>query len=180
MFQINNNNFKNLYSTLFLYPAPINLTYFWNFGIYAIVALLIQIVTGILLAMHYIPHLDFAFLSVEHIMRDINNGWLLRYTHSNGASLFFIVVYIHMFRGLYYGSYLYPNQSLWIIGVIIFLLMIITAFFGKNIAKDDLLICSLFSFFSKNSIFSKPVFDKISNLKTFRGLKRHLLCIKQI
>jgi len=130
MFQINNNNFKNLYSTLFLYPAPINLTYFWNFGIYAIVALLIQIVTGILLAMHYIPHLDFAFLSVEHIMRDINNGWLLRYTHSNGASLFFIVVYIHMFRGLYYGSYLYPKQSLWIIGVIIFLLMIITAFFG--------------------------------------------------
>ena len=113
---LKNKTFQNLYTILFLYPAPANLTYFWNFGIYAIIALLIQIVTGILLAMHYIPHLDLAFLSVEHIMRDINNGWLLRYIHANGASLFFIVVYIHMFRGLYFGSFLYPKQFLWAVG----------------------------------------------------------------
>jgi len=131
MFDFTNNNFsKGAYSSLFLYPAPINLTYFWNFGIYAVTALLIQIVTGILLAMHYIPHLDFAFLSVEHIMRDINNGWLLRYTHANGASLFFMVVYIHMFRGLYFGSFLYPKQSLWIIGVLIFFTNDYYSFYG--------------------------------------------------
>lgn len=112
------------------HPSTINLTYFWNFGIYATLCLVIQIITGIFLAMHYTPEIHLAFNSVEHIMRDVNYGWLLRYIHSNGASMFFIVVYIHIFRGLYYGSFVYPRQPLWGIGVIILLLMIITAFLG--------------------------------------------------
>lgn len=112
------------------YPTPINLNYLWSFGSLAGLCLVIQIVTGIFLAMHYTPHIDYAFLSVEHIMRDVNNGWLLRYTHANGASMFFIVVYCHIFRGLYYGSYIYPRGLLWASGVIIFLLMMATAFMG--------------------------------------------------
>jgi len=119
-----------LYNTGFSYPAPPNFTYLWNFGIYALVVLAIQIITGVLLAMHYTAHADLAFASVEHIMRDVNHGWLLRYAHANGASMFFIVVYVHIFRGLYYGSYLYPREYLWISGVVILLLMIITAFMG--------------------------------------------------
>jgi ubiquinol-cytochrome c reductase cytochrome b subunit len=90
----------------------------------------VQIATGIFLAMHYTPHVDLAFLSVEHIMRDVEGGWFLRYMHANGASMFFIVVYIHMFRGLYYGSYASPRELLWCVGVVILLLMIITAFIG--------------------------------------------------
>lgn len=112
------------------YPAPANLNYFWNFGVYALACLGVQIVTGIFLAMHYTPDINLAFNSVEHIMRDVNYGWLLRYVHANGASMFFIVVYTHTFRGLYYSSYLYPRQLLWLVGVIILLLMIITAFLG--------------------------------------------------
>ena len=112
------------------YPSSVNLSYLWNYGSLAGVMLIVQIVTGIVLAMHYTPHVDLAFLSVEHIMRDVNNGWLIRYMHSNGASMFFIVVYIHMFRGLYYGSYLYPRTLVWVIGVLIFFLMIMTAFIG--------------------------------------------------
>ena len=112
------------------YPTPLNLNYFWSFGSTAGLCLVIQIITGILLAMHYTPHVDFAFNSVEHIMRDVNNGWLIRYLHANGASLFFIVVYCHIFRGLYYGSYMYPRQKLWVSGVVIFLLMMATAFMG--------------------------------------------------
>ena len=112
------------------YPTPINLNYFWSFGSAAGICLVIQIVTGIFLAMHYCPNIDLAFDSVEHIMRDVNNGWLIRYTHANGASMFFIVVYCHIFRGLYYGSYIYPREKLWISGVIIFLLMMATAFMG--------------------------------------------------
>jgi ubiquinol-cytochrome c reductase cytochrome b subunit len=121
---------KFFYDLLFLYPAPANLTYLWNFGVYSILALVVRILTGILLAMHYVPYLDYAFLSVEHIMRNVNYGWLLRYVHANGASLFFIVVYIHIFRGLFFGSFMHPRQLLWIVGVIIFILMIVTAFFG--------------------------------------------------
>ena len=121
---------KVIYQSLYNYPAPSNLTYFWNFGVYSIVCLVIQILTGLGLAMHYVPDVELAFFSVEHIMRDVNYGWLLRYTHANGASMFFIVVYIHMLRGLYYGSYIRPRQLLWGIGVIIFLLMIIIAFMG--------------------------------------------------
>lgn len=112
------------------YPTPINIHYAWNFGFLSAMCLIIQIVTGIFLAMHYTPHVDLAFISVEHIMRDVNFGWLLRYIHANGASMFFIVVYIHIFRGLYYGSYAAPRQFVWVIGVIILLLMIITAFIG--------------------------------------------------
>nr|YP_009774158.1 apocytochrome b [Caulacanthus okamurae]QIZ74775.1 apocytochrome b [Caulacanthus okamurae] len=112
------------------YPTPINIHYAWNFGFLSFMCLAIQILTGIFLAMHYTPHVDLAFASVEHIMRDVNYGWLLRYIHANGASMFFIVVYIHIFRGLYFGSYTKPRHIVWVIGVIILLLMIITAFIG--------------------------------------------------
>jgi quinol-cytochrome oxidoreductase complex cytochrome b subunit len=112
------------------YPAPRNLNYWWNFGSLAGIALVLQIVTGIVLAMHYTPHVDYAFDSVERIMRDVNWGWLLRYAHLNGGSMFFIVVYIHMFRGLYYGSYKAPRELLWMLGVVILLLMMATAFMG--------------------------------------------------
>ena len=112
------------------YPSPINLSYAWSFGALAGICLVIQLVTGIFLAMHYTPHIDLAFSSVEHIMRDVNNGWLIRYMHANGASMFFIVVYSHIFRGLYYGSFMAPRQHLWCSGVIIFLLMMATAFMG--------------------------------------------------
>src|ERR687897_1512426 len=112
------------------YPAPRNLSYWWNFGSLAGIALVIQILTGVVLAMHYTAHVDHAFQSVEHIMRDVNFGWLLRYAHSNGASMFFIVVYIHIFRGLYYGSYKAPRELLWMLGVVILLLMMASAFMG--------------------------------------------------
>jgi quinol-cytochrome oxidoreductase complex cytochrome b subunit len=112
------------------YPTPINLNYFYGFGSLAGIMLVIQILTGIFLAMHYTPHIDLAFNSVEHIMRDVNNGWLIRYTHANGASFFFIVVYVHIFRGLYYGSYITPREYLWCSGVVIFILMMATAFMG--------------------------------------------------
>nr|YP_010338918.1 apocytochrome b [Dixoniella grisea]UNJ18990.1 apocytochrome b [Dixoniella grisea] len=112
------------------YPTPINIHYAWNFGFLAAICLIIQILTGIFLAMHYTPHIDLAFLSVEHICRNVNFGWLLRYVHSNGASFFFIAVYIHLFRGLYYGSFSQPRQFVWAIGIIILLLMILTAFIG--------------------------------------------------
>jgi len=112
------------------YPTPTNLSYLWSFGSTAGLCLVIQIVTGIFLAMHYTPHVDLAFSSVEHIMRDVNNGWLIRYLHANGASMFFIVVYSHIFRGLYYGSYMSPREHLWCSGVGIFILMMATAFMG--------------------------------------------------
>lgn len=112
------------------YPTPINLNYLWSFGSAAGICLVIQILTGVFLAMHYTPHVDLAFNSVEHIMRDVNNGWLIRYMHANGASMFFIVVYSHIFRGLYYGSYMFPRGRLWASGVIIFFLMMATAFMG--------------------------------------------------
>jgi len=112
------------------YPTPRNLSYWWNFGSLAGLALVLQIMTGIVLAMHYTPHVDHAFASVEHIMRNVNFGWLIRYAHANGASFFFIVVYIHIFRGLYYGSYKTPRELLWMLGVVILLLMMATAFMG--------------------------------------------------
>ncbi len=112
------------------YPTPKNLSYFWNFGSLAGVTLVIMILTGILLAMQYTANSDLAFDSIERIMRDVNNGWLLRYIHMNGASMFFIVVYIHIFRGLYYGSFKSPREILWILGVLILLLMMATAFMG--------------------------------------------------
>lgn len=112
------------------YPAPRNLNYWWEFGFIAMFMLIIMIATGIFLAMNYTPHVDMAFNSVERIMRDVNYGWLLRYLHMNGASLFFIAVYIHIFRGVYYGSYKAPRELLWMLGVLILLLMIMTAFMG--------------------------------------------------
>jgi ubiquinol-cytochrome c reductase cytochrome b subunit len=112
------------------FPTPRNFNYFWNFGALAMVNLAIMIATGIVLAMHYTPHVDHAFDSVERIMRDVNFGWLIRYMHMNGAHMFFIVVYIHIWRGLYYGSYKEPRELLWILGVVIFILMMATAFMG--------------------------------------------------
>lgn len=112
------------------YPTPANLNYWWNFGFLSAFCLGIQIVTGILLAMNYTPHVDLAMASVEHIMRDIDYGWLMRYIHANGASMFFIMVYIHMGRGLYYGSYMSPKELPWCVGVVIFILMMATAFMG--------------------------------------------------
>ena len=121
---------KWLDAQLIDYPTPKNLNYWWNFGSLAGVMLVVQIVTGIVLAMHYMPHGDYAFDSVEHIMRDVSWGWLLRYLHSNGGSMFFAVVYIHIFRGLYYGSYKAPREILWWFGLIILFLMMMTAFLG--------------------------------------------------
>jgi quinol-cytochrome oxidoreductase complex cytochrome b subunit len=112
------------------YPTPRNLNYWWNYGSLAGIALVIMILTGIMLAMQYTAHVDYAFDSVERIMRDVNYGWLLRYMHMNGGSFFFIVVYIHVFRGLYYGSYKEPRELLWIIGVALLILMMATAFMG--------------------------------------------------
>ncbi|MEW5421286.1 cytochrome bc complex cytochrome b subunit [Amorphus sp. 3PC139-8] len=112
------------------FPTPRNLNYFWTFGAILMMMLVVQIVTGIVLAMHYTANVDLAFESVEKIMRDVNFGWLLRYMHANGASMFFIAVYIHIFRGLYYGSYKAPREILWILGVVIFLLMMATGFMG--------------------------------------------------
>jgi len=112
------------------YPTPKNLNYWWTFGGILTFCLVTQIITGIILAMHYTPHVDFAFNSVEHIMRNVNYGWLIRYIHANGASMFFLAVYIHIFRGLYYGSYKAPREVLWILGVIIYVLMMAAAFMG--------------------------------------------------
>jgi ubiquinol-cytochrome c reductase cytochrome b subunit len=128
---VKRNSFLNImHHTIFTYPAPSNLSYWWNFGSLSFICLIIQVLTGIFLAMHYTAHADLAFLSVEHIMRDVNYGWLIRYMHLNGASLFFLVVYFHMFRGIYYGSYNKPREVLWVLGVLILLLMILTAFMG--------------------------------------------------
>ena len=111
-------------------PTPRNLNYWWNFGSLAGLMLVVQIISGIVLAMHYTPHTSMAFDSVERIMRDVNYGWLVRYMHANGASFFFIAVYTHIFRGFYYGSYKAPREVLWMLGVVIFLLMMATAFMG--------------------------------------------------
>lgn len=112
------------------YPVPRNLNYFWNFGVLAGAALAVQIITGIVLAMHYAANGAVAFDSVERIMRDVPSGWFLRYAHANGASMFFIVVYTHIARGIYYGSYKAPREMVWLLGVVIFLLMMATAFMG--------------------------------------------------
>lgn len=112
------------------YPTPKNLNYWWNFGSLAGVILAIMIFSGIFLVMNYIPHKDMAFISIERIMRDVNWGWLIRYLHMNGASMFFIVIYVHTFRGIYYGSYKAPREVLWIIGILILITMMVTAFTG--------------------------------------------------
>jgi len=119
-----------MYDTALDFPTPKNLNYWWTFGGILALMLGIQLVTGIVLAMHYVPHVDHAFASVERIMRDVNYGWLMRYMHANGASMFFLAVYIHMIRNLYYGSYKAPREVLWILGCVIYLLMMATAFIG--------------------------------------------------
>ena len=119
-----------VHSSFIAYPTPRNLNYFWTFGAILTFMLAAQIVTGVVLAMHYVPSATMAFGSIDHIMRDVNYGWLMRYLHSNGASMFFLAVYFHMFRGIYYGSYKAPREVLWILGVIIYLLMMATAFMG--------------------------------------------------
>src|SRR5712672_4377317 len=122
--------FSFLHHELHEYPTPRNLNYLWNFGSLAGIVLVIMIATGIVLAMRYVPTFGGAFNSVEHIMRDVNYGWLIRYVHTTGASMFFAAVYIHIFRGFYYGSYKAPRELLWILGVVILLLMMATAFMG--------------------------------------------------
>lgn len=119
-----------VYNALFVYPVPSNITYAWNLGVSAGIMLAVQIVTGIILAMYYTPTADLAFASVRHIIMDIDYGSFIRMYHASGSSLFFFVVYLHIFRGLYYGSYAYPRQLVWVSGVIILLIMIVTAFMG--------------------------------------------------
>ncbi|MET0529470.1 MAG: cytochrome b N-terminal domain-containing protein, partial [Microvirga sp.] len=119
-----------VHSSFIAFPVPRNLTYFWTFGAILAFMLVSQIVTGVFLAMYYTPNANLAFQSVEHIMRDVNYGWLIRYLHANGASMFFVAVYIHIFRNFYYGSYKAPREVLYILGVIIFILMMATAFMG--------------------------------------------------
>lgn len=121
---------NTFYNSLITYPVPSNITYAWNLGISAAIMLIVQILTGIILAMYYVPHADLAFISVRHIIDDIDYGLMLRMYHASGSSVFFFVVYLHIFRGLYYGSYSYPRKLVWISGVIILLIMIITAFIG--------------------------------------------------
>ena len=142
------------------FPTPKNFNYFWNFGALAVVNLVIMIITGIFLAMNYQPNTALAFDSVQRIMRDVNYGWLLRYVHQNGASMFFIATYIHIFRGMYYGSYKYPRELLWMIGVVILLLMMATAFMGYVLPWGQMsywgatVITNLFSAFP---IVGKPI-----------------------
>lgn len=112
------------------FPTPKNLNYWWTFGGILAFMLIAQIITGVVMVMHYTPHIDLAFTSIEQTMRDVNYGWLMRYLHANGASMFFIAVYIHIFRGMYYGSYKAPREVSWIIGLLIFLTMMATAFMG--------------------------------------------------
>src|ERR1700754_3971927 len=119
-----------MHSSFVAYPTPRNLNYWWTFGAILSMMLGVQILTGVILAMHYTPNADLAFKSVESIVRDVNYGWMLRNIHAAGASMFFFAVYIHMFRGLYYGSYKEPREVLWILGVIIYLLMMATGFMG--------------------------------------------------
>ncbi len=119
-----------VHSSFIAYPTPRNLNYWWTFGGILSFMLAVQILTGIVLVMHFTPHVDMAFNSVEYIMRDVNYGWLIRYLHATGASMFFLAVYVHIARGMYYGSYKAPREVLWILGVIIYLLMMATGFMG--------------------------------------------------
>jgi len=128
--------FSTIKDSYIFYKTPMNLTYWWNFGVLSLYFLIIQLVTGIFLAMFYDPSILYAFSSIMYINNEIYYGWWIRGLHANGASFFFLSVYLHMFRGLYYGSFLYPRQLLWKTGVILFLLMIITAFLGYYYLED--------------------------------------------
>jgi len=133
---------KVLNNHLSIYPTPMNLSYAWNFGSLAGIVLASQIITGILLAMHYVGHVDLAFNSVVHLMNDVPSGMILRYAHANGASLFFIVVYIHILRGVYYSSGNQPREAVWITGVVILLVMVLTAFIGYTINSQKWILCA--------------------------------------
>ena len=172
-----------LYNHVIRYPTPISLTYAWSFGSLAGISLIIQIVSGIFLSMHYTPHIDLAFDSVEYIMRDVKNGWLLRYIHANGASMFFIVVYCHMGRGLYYGSYMFPRKTLWCSGVVIFLLMMATAFTGYVLPWGQMSFwgatvitnvrgrkVSKMSRFQENSLLLDKSIDELSSFQTAKKI----------
>ena len=141
------------YDTVVAYPTPKNLNYWWTFGGILAVMLVVQILTGVILAMHYVASADHAFASVEHIMRDVNHGWMIRFIHANGASMFFLAVYIHIARGLYYGSYKAPREVLWVLGCVIYLLMMATGFMGYVLPWGQMsyagavVITSLFSAF---------------------------------
>jgi ubiquinol-cytochrome c reductase cytochrome b subunit len=141
-----------------VFPMPRNLNYLWTFGGILTFFLVVQLITGIVLAMHYVPHESMAFDSVEHIMRDVNWGWLLRYMHANGGSMFFLAAYIHIARGMYYGSYKSPREILWVLGVLIFVVMMATAFMGYSLVWGQMsfwavtVITNLFS--SLDSIVS--------------------------
>jgi quinol-cytochrome oxidoreductase complex cytochrome b subunit len=117
-------------SYLLRYPAPKNLGYFWNFGSLSVLFLIVQLITGLFLAMFYTPHVELAFESIEHLMNDVYYGWLVRYMHANGASFFFFIIYIHILRGLYYRSYQYPRTNVWISGITIYFILMGTAFLG--------------------------------------------------
>lgn len=147
-------------------PQPASISYMWNFGSLLGACLVIQIVTGITLAMHYTPNIDLAFISVEHIMRDVHYGWLIRYLHANVASFFFIFVYLHIGRGLYYGSYRSPRTLAWAIGVIILILMIVTAFLGtlsspKWIDLESIVMLQMSAFPTATSARLKEILEKI-------------------
>lgn len=174
-------------------PQPANISYMWNFGSLLGVCLVVQILTGVFLAMHYTPSVDLAFVSVEHIIRDVNYGWLIRYLHANTASFFFIFVYLHIGRGLYYGSYKSPRVLVWSLGTIILVMMIIIAFMGFNgpkwvyIYNTDITTIQYVSFsipvisssrlkniLHKHNIQPILVFEDLTNPSTKNPLINHL------
>jgi len=150
-------------------PSPSNLSYLWNYGSLLGLCLVIQIITGVTLAMHYTPSVDLAFLSVEHITRDVNFGWLLRYIHANVASFFFFFVYLHIGKGLYYGSYRSPRTLLWSIGVIIFVAMIATAFLGYIFSPKWFIYFYEFLPIGSNILFCEG-FEDLPSVMQFNSL----------
>ena len=174
-------------------PEPANISYLWNFGSLLGLCLILQILTGIFLAMHYQPHVDFAFNSVEHIMRDVNNGWAIRYTHANVASFFFIFVYAHIAKGLYYGSYKSPRVLLWTIGVIILIVMIGTAFLGYEYSPKWFNISNFYVFIyiivfytilffplKKSKVLIYPVGKSMKNIKYNKLRNKSIYLIKSL
>ena len=174
-------------------PEPANISYLWNLGSLLGLCLVLQILTGIFLAMHYQPHVDFAFNSVEHIMRDVNNGWAIRYTHANVASFFFIFVYAHIAKGLYYGSYKSPRVLLWTIGVIILIVMIGTAFLGYEYSPKWFNISNFYVFIyiivfytilffplKKSKVLIYPVGKSMKNIKYNKLRNKSIYLIKSL
>lgn len=153
-------------------PLPLNISYFWNFGSLLGLNLIILIISGLSLAMHYTPNVDLAFSSVEHIMRDVNNGWILRYLHANGASFFFIWVYLHIGRGLFYGSYKAPRVLLWNVGVIIYILMMATAFIGYVLPWGQMSLWGILNAQNDTIINNCGIMSNIIIQSKIRSVKR--------